>query len=232
MHDFFANSVYFGVLLSLSTYGIGVMLKKRFKCSLLNPLLVAIVLSIGFLKLFQIEYDIYNEGAKQISYLLTPATVCLAVPLYEQFEALKKNYKAILAGIGSGVVMSLFSVWALANLFRLDYASYVTFLPKSITTAIGMVISEELGGYVALTVVIIVLTGVVGSMIADVVCKIFKIEEPIAKGIGIGTSSHAMGTTKAMEMGEVEGAMSSLSIVVAGILTVIGANVFAGLPLL
>ena len=183
------------------------------------------------MKVFHIEYKVFNESAKYLSYLLTPATICLAVPLYEQFELLKKNYKAILAGIGSGVVMSLVSVWALANLFRLDYASYVTFLPKSITTAIGMVISDELGGYVALTVVVIIITGVLGSMIAESVCKLFKIEEPIAKGIGIGTASHAMGTTKAMEMGDVEGAMSSLSIVVAGILTVIGANIFAGFPL-
>lgn len=231
MHDFFVNSVYFGVLLCLATYEIGVLLKKKFKVGVLNPLLIPIVLSIAFLKVFHIEYKVFNESAKYLSYLLTPATICLAVPLYEQFELLKKNYKAILAGIGSGVVMSLVSVWALANLFRLDYASYVTFLPKSITTAIGMVISDELGGYVALTVVVIIITGVLGSMIAESVCKLFKIEEPIAKGIGIGTASHAMGTTKAMEMGDVEGAMSSLSIVVAGILTVIGANIFAGFPL-
>ena len=232
MNDFFVNSVYFGVLLSLTTYGIGVLLKMKFKFGLFNPLLVAIVLSIGFLKIFRIDYESYYEGAKYLSYLLTPATICLAVPLYEQFELLKKNYKAILAGICSGVLMSLVSVWLLALAFRLDYKNYVTFLPKSITTAIGMGVSEELGGYVSLTVVVIIVTGVLGNIMAEGICKICKIEEPVAKGIAIGTASHAIGTTKAMEIGAVEGAMSSLSIVVAGILTVIGANIFVNLPLI
>ena len=232
MNEFFADSVYFGVLLSLITYGIGVLLKKKFKFGLFNPLLVAIILSIGFLAIFKIDYVSYYEGTKYLSYLLTPATICLAVPLYEQFELLKKNYKAILAGICSGVLMSLVSVWLLALLFRLDYKNYVTFLPKSITTAIGMGVSEELGGYVSLTVVVIIVTGVLGNIMAERICKIFKITEPIAKGIAIGTAAHAVGTTKAMEIGAVEGAMSSLSIVVSGILTVIGANIFANMPLI
>ena len=131
------------------------------------------------------------------------------------------------AGIFSGVLTSLCTILVLAVLFRLDHASYVTFLPKSITTAIGMGVSEELGGYVAITVAVIIITGVIGNMFAETICSIFKIDDPIARGIAIGTSSHAVGTAKAMEMGAVEGAMSSLSIVVAGILTVIGANIFA-----
>lgn len=229
MNDFFENSVYFGVLLSLFTYGIGVFLKKKFRFGLLNPLLVAIVLTIIFLVAFRIDYSVYNEGAKYISYLLTPATICLAVPLYEQFELLKKNYKAVIAGICSGVLTSLCSILALALIFELDHASYVTFLPKSITTAIGMGISEELGGHVAITVAVIIVTGVLGNIFAEVICKMFRIEEPIAKGIAIGTAAHAVGTAKAMEMGEIEGAMSSLSIVVSGILTVVGAGIFAGL---
>ena len=159
--------------------------------------------------------------------LLTPATICLAVPLYEQIELLKKNYKAIIIGIVAGVVTSMTSVLLLVLLFRLDYASYVTLLPKSITTAIGMGVSEELGGYVPITVAVIIVTGVIGNMLAETVCRAFKIYDPVAKGIAIGSSSHAIGTAKAMEMGEVEGAMSSLSIVVSGILTVIGANIFA-----
>ena len=134
----------------------------------------------------------------------------------------------MLAGIVSGVLTSLCSILVLAFLFKLDHASYVTMLPKSITTAIGMGVSEELGGFVPVTVAVIIVTGVLGNMIAETVCKVFRIEEPVAKGIAIGTASHAVGTAKAMEMGAVEGAMSSLSIVVSGILTVIGANVFAG----
>ena len=142
-------------------------------------------------------------------------------------ELLKKNYKAVFLGITSGVLTSLCSILILAYLFQLDHASYVTLLPKSITTAIGIGVSEELGGYVSITVTIIIITGVIGNMFAEAICKIFKIYDPIAKGIAIGTSSHAVGTAKAMEMGAIEGAMSSLSIVVSGILTVIGANIFA-----
>lgn len=129
----------------------------------------------------------------------------------------------------SGVITSLVCVLVLALLFHFDHAQYVTLLPKSITTAIGMGISEELGGYVTITVAVIIITGVLGNMLAETVCRIFKIEEPVAKGIAIGASSHAVGTVKAMEMGEIEGAMSSLAIAVAGLLTVVLAPVFAGL---
>lgn len=227
MNGFFETSVFFGVLITLLSYGIGLLLKKKLRWPIFNPLLIAIILTILFLVLCRIDYGVYNEGAKYISFLLTPATVCLAVPLYEQFELLKKNYRAVFAGIISGVLTSLLSILVLARLFRLDHASYVTLLPKSITTAIGMGVSEELGGYVPVTVAVIIVTGVLGNMIAETVCKVFRIHEPIAKGIAIGTASHAVGTAKAMEMGQVEGAMSSLSIVVSGILTVIGANIFA-----
>ncbi len=226
MREFFDSSVYFGVFISLVTYGIGTWLRKKCKLGLLNPLLIAIVFTILFLLVFRIDYSTYHQGAKYISYLLTPATICLAVPLYEQFALLKKNYKAVLAGICSGVFASLCGVLVLALGFHLDHASYVTFLPKSITTAIGMVVSEELGGYVSITAAAIIVTGVIGNILAEAVCRLCRIEEPIARGVAIGTSSHAMGTSKAMEMGEVEGAMSSLSIVVAGILTVAGACIF------
>ena len=174
-----------------------------------------------------VDYDTYYEGAKYLSYLLTPATVCLAIPLYEQMELLKGNWKAIVVGICTGVLTSLISVLVFSLVAGLNHKQYVTMLPKSITTAIGMGVSEELGGYVTITVAVIVITGLFGNMIADTICKVFRIEEPIAKGIAIGSSAHAMGTSKAMEMGEIEGAMSSLSIAVAGLLTVVGASVFA-----
>ena len=154
--------------------------------------------------------------------------MCLAVPLYEQMSLLKKNFKAVAAGIVSGVLASLVSVLVLARLFGLSHEQYVTLLPKSITTAIGMGISEELGGIVTITVAVIIITGILGNVIAELVCKVFHIQEPIAKGLALGTASHAIGTAKAMEMGPVEGAMSSLAIAVAGLLTVIGASVFAG----
>ena len=214
MNELFKTSVFFGMFITLLSYGIGAALKKKLRLPVFNPLLVAIILTILFLSLFRVDYEAYNEGAKYISFLLTPATICLAVPLYEQFELLRKNYRAVLAGIFSGVLTSLCSILILAKLFRLDHASYVTLLPKSITTAIGMGVSGELGGYVPITVAVIIVTGVIGNMFAETICRVFRIRDPIAKGIAIGTSSHAVGTAKAMEMGAVEGAMSSLSIVV------------------
>ncbi len=221
------ESAFFGVMVSLIAYGIGLQVKKKFKIAVFNPLLVSIVLVMVALSVCHVEYDVYYEGAKYLSYLLTPATVCLAIPLYEQVEMLKGNWKAIVLGICAGVITSLASVLAFCVLFGLGHEEYATLLPKSITTAIGMGVSEELGGYVTITVAVIIITGVLGNMIAELVCKLFRIEEPIAKGIAIGSSSHAIGTVKAMEMGELEGAMSSLSIAVAGLLTVAGASIFA-----
>ena len=235
MKEFLNQSVFFGVAISVLFLPIliwkstGVFLKKKLKWPICNPLLISIVAVIIFLVAFDIPYESYNAGAKYLSYLLTPATVCLAIPLYEQVELLKKHSKAIVLGLISGVITSLVCVLVLALLFHFDHAQYVTLLPKSITTAIGMGISEELGGYVTITVAVIIITGVIGNMLAETVCRIFKIEEPVAKGIAIGASSHAVGTVKAMEIGEIEGAMSSLAIAVAGLLTVVLAPVFAGI---
>lgn len=227
MTNMLCESAFFGVVISLLAYELGMLLKKKFGLPIFNPLLISIAVVIVFLAVFDIDYQNYNDGAKYLSYLLTPATVCLAIPLYEQMEALKKNIKAILAGILSGVLTSLTVVLALALIFNLNHKMYVTLLPKSITTAIGMGVSEELGGAVTITVAVIIITGVLGNMLAETLCKLFHIEEPIAKGISIGAASHAIGTAKAMEMGDVEGAMSSLSIAVAGILTVVGASIYA-----
>lgn len=229
MMEFIRNSTFFGAVLSLAAYEIGLLLKRKFKMAVFNPLLIAIICVIAVLSLFHIDYDAYNEGGKYISYLLTPATVCLAVPLYEQIHLLKKNIRAVLAGILSGVIVGMGSILLMAKLFSLNHEEYVTLLPKSITTAIGMGVSEELGGIVTITVAVIIITGVLGNVIAEIVYKIARIEEPIARGLALGTSAHAIGTAKAMELGPVEGAMSSLAIAVAGLLTVIGASVFAGL---
>lgn len=229
MKEFFCESVFFGVAVSIVTYELGTFLKKKLKMTIFNPLLVSIIAVIIFLLAFDIPYDSYYAGAKYLSYLLTPATVCLAIPLYEQVELLKKHSKAIIAGLVSGVLTSAVSVLLLAFLFGFDHREYVTLLPKSITTAIGMGISEELGGYVTITVAVIIVTGVIGNILAETICHLFKIEEPVAKGIAIGSSAHALGTVKAMELGEVEGAMSSLSIAVAGLLTVVAAPIFANL---
>lgn len=227
MFNFLENSAFFGVAISVVSYGIGILLKKKFKLAVLNPLLISIVITIAFLALTGISYEKYDEGAKYLSYLLTPATVCLAIPLYEQLELLKKNWHAVLIGILSGVLSSLGAILGMALMFGFSHEEYVTFLPKSITTAIGMGVSEKLGGYVSISVAAIIITGVLGNIFAEIIFRIFRIREPIAKGIALGTSSHAIGTAKAMELGEVEGAMSSLSIVVAGLITVVGATIFS-----
>lgn len=227
MSDFFETSVFAGVTVSLIAYFVGMFLKKKLKLAIFNPLLVSIIFTIIVLVMSKVDYKVYNEGAKYLSWFLTPATVCLAIPLYEQWQLLKKNYKAVIAGITSGVLTSLLTVFVLSLVMNLDHAQYVTLLPKSITTAIGMGLSEELGGYVTITVAVIVITGVLGNIFGEVICKLFRIEEPIAKGLALGSASHAIGTAKAMEMGEIEGAMSSLSIAVAGILTVVFSSAFA-----
>lgn len=228
MKAFLIDSVFFGTGISLIAYEIGLLIKRKFKMAIFNPLLISMFGIIGILAVLKIDYEDYNKGAQYLSYLLTPATVCLAVPLYEQLNLLKKNLKAVAAGIVSGVLASLLSVLALSKLFALSHELYVTMLPKSITTAIGMGISEELGGVATITVAVIVITGVLGNIFCELICKCFRIYDPVAKGLAIGTSAHAMGTAKAMELGPVEGAMSSLAIAVAGLLTVIGASVFAG----
>ena len=227
MDKLILSSATIGIVISLLAYEIGLAAQRKWKLAVLNPLLISIVLVIAFLVAFHVDYDSYNSSAQYLSYLLTPATVCLAIPLYLQLDLLKKNIGAIIGGVLSGVLASLGSVLAMAVLFGLDHQQYVTMLPKSITTAIGVGVSEELGGYVTITVAVIIITGVLGNMSAEYICKLFRIKSPISIGLAIGTASHAVGTARAMELGEVEGAMSSLAIVVCGLCTVIGASVFS-----
>ena len=210
MSEFTETSMFAGVTVSLLAYIIGALLKKKFKLAIFNPLLISIVLTIIMLVIADIDYDVYAQGADYLSWFLTPATVCLAIPLYEQWELLKHNVKAVMLGITAGVLASLTTVLVLSLIMHLSHEEYVTLLPKSITTAIGMGVSEELGGYVTITVAVIIVTGVIGNIFGELICKIFRITEPISKGIAFGSASHAIGTAKAMELGDVEGAMSSL----------------------
>lgn len=227
MNELLSQTAFFGVVISLITYEIGLWVKKKTKFALANPLLIAVILIVCFLLAFDVDYETYENGAKYISVFLTPATVSLAVPLYRRIEMLKKYPKAIFVGIAAGVLTTMVSIFLMSLAFGLDHQQYVTLLPKSITTAIGLGVSEKMGGIVGITVVAISITGILGNIAAETICKIFRIEEPIAKGLAIGTSAHALGTSKAIEIGEIEGAMSSLSIVVAGIMTVIAVSVFA-----
>lgn len=229
MTDMLAGSAFFGVLISLGLYRLGMLLKKRLRLAIVNPLIIAIGGTIACLVLTGIEYEDYAAAAKPLSFLLTPATVCLAIPLYRQLALMKRYWKAVVGGIAIGVVTSLGCILLLALAFGLDDSQYATLLPKSITTAIGMGVSAELGGIETITVAVIVLTGIAGNLLAEPVCRVFRIVDPVAQGVAIGTSAHAIGTAKALEMDQVTGAMSGLAIAVAGVMTVVLAPVFAGL---
>lgn len=229
MKAFIDHSVFWGSILTLFTYLLGCLLKKRVHSPFANPLLVSVVLIIVFLLVFDIDYETYKAEAKYISYFLTPATVCLAIPLYRQFALLKKHWKAVVSGIITGVLISMSSILLMSILFGLTKELYISLMSKSITTAIAIGITDEYGGIATITAAAICVTGVFGSIISGVVMKVFKINNPLAVGLALGTSSHAMGTSKALELGEVEGAMSGLSIAVAGLITVVLAPLFANI---
>lgn len=220
LNDMLSESLFFGFALSLLTYWLGTLIQQKLKHPLCNPLLLSMIFCIAFLKLTDVTYDTFNYGGKYINYLLTPATVCLAVPLYRQFQVLKDNLAAVLLSVLAGAVSCILVVLGLAAVTELDRTLTVSLMPKSITTAIAMGLSEEIGGMPAITVMAVIMTGLCGSMIAQVLFKVFHIEEPVAQGLACGTGAHAIGTARAMEMGEIQGAMSSLSVVVAGIITV------------
>lgn len=227
--SFLSGSTVWGVLVTLAAFALGSWISRKTGKAAFNPLLLGSVFVILLLTVLEIPYQDYKASAAPINYLLLPATISLAIPLYEKWELLKKNTAAILAGIAVGTLVSLCSAWLLAVVLHLSREQYITLLPKSVTTAISMDISAELGGIVALTSAVVVLTGIAGNLLAESICKWFRITDPIAKGVGIGTASHAVGTSRALQMGEVEGAMSGLSIAVAGILTAVLCPLFAGL---
>lgn len=229
MKDFISNSTFFYVFLTLITYQFGVMLKNKFKLAIFNPLMISTAICIGVILILKLDINSYKQGTKFLSFLLTPVTVCLAIPLYEQFEKLKDNWLAILLGIISGCITSMSLIFGFSVAFGLSRPEYIALLPKSITTPIGMAISEQFGGISSITVAVIVVTGITGNIFAETILKLLRITNPIARGIAIGSSSHALGTAKAMELGEVEGAMSSLSTAVAGLITVVLFSFFAKL---
>lgn len=216
-----------GVLLTLIGYWIGVVVQGKTKRAWCNPMLLCTIIIIVILLVTGIPYEEYKESAYPVSFLLLPGTVCLAIPLYEQWELLRKNLIAIISGILVGTLTSLGSIVAIARLLHLDRVYAATLLPKSATTAIGIEIAESLGGIKPLAAALIIMTGMTGHLIASWLFKILGVSDPLAKGIALGTTSHALGTAKAIEMGAVEGAMSGLAIVVAGIMTAVLAPLFA-----
>ena len=223
LNEFLSSSSAWGVLLTLAAFALGTLINRVTGKAVFNPLLLGSIFVIILLSVLNISYADYKVSAAPVSYLLLPATISLAIPLYEKWDLLKENAAAIIAGIS---VVSLGSALALTVAMGLTREQYVTLLPKSVTTAISMDVAAELGGIAALTGAIVILTGIAGNLLAETVCKVFHITDPIAKGVGIGTSAHAVGTSKALQMGEVEGAMSGLSIAVAGVLTAVLCPVF------
>ena len=227
LNDFLSTSATWGVLLTLAAFALGTLINHKTGKAVFNPLLLGTVFVIVFLSVCSIPYESYKASASPVSYLLLPATVSLAVPLYEKWDLLRKNVLAIVMGILAGTLASLGSILVLSLLLRLDHSQYITLLPKSVTTAISMDVSKELGGIAALTGAIVILTGILGALMAETVCKVCHITHPIARGIGIGTAAHAVGTSKAMEIGELQGAMSSIALCVCGIITSVIAGFFA-----
>lgn len=207
----------FGIFLTISTFLLGAQLHKRWPIPLFTPLAFSILCIIGFLTLFSIEYEIYQIGAQFIDLLITPATVALAIVLERNFHHLKENLGAILTGVGIGVLIHTLLILSLTLLLGFDDVLFLSFYPKSITTAIAVGVSESSGGITALTVTLVVLTGILGAIIGPSLFRLFKIKHPVAQGVALGSGAHAMGTSKAIQLGEVQGAMSGLSIILTGI---------------
>ena len=215
------SSPFFGIALSVAAFSIGVWIQKKTGLVICNPLIIAIVLVSGVLLLFKIPYESYNEGGSIINMFLAPATSCLAVSVYTRVELLKKNWLPILAGCAAGSLTSMGSVFLLCRLFGLDEAMTYSLLPKSVTTPIAVGIAEGHGGISSITVAAVILTGIMGSILAPFLIRIFRVKDAMTAGLAIGACSHAVGTSKAIEIGETEGAMSGLAIGICGIVTVV-----------
>lgn len=211
----------FGVTLTIAAYAFGVWLNHKAKTPLVNPLLTAVVLIVCILLAFQIPYENYQPGGEMIELFLAPATAALAVKIYEQFKLLKENWLPIISGAAVGSAVSIFCVNLMCRMFSLDEALTASLLPKSVTTAIAVPLSEQNGGIASITVAALIFTGILGAVFAPALIRLFRIKDPVEAGIAIGTSSHALGTTKAIEIGDVEGAMSGIAIGIAGLITVI-----------
>lgn len=221
MADFLSGLSLFPLVLTVGAYQIGLWCRKKWDHPLCNPILIAVLLVIGVLLLSGLPVETYQAGTAGIQWLLTPATVCLALPLYEHLKVLKKNLPAILTGVAAGTLTSLAGIFLLCRLFGLDGQISVSLLPKSITTAMGIVLSGQNGGIASLTTTAIIVTGILGSLTGSTLCKLLKLRSPIAQGVAFGTASHVIGTSKASELGQLQGAVSSLSLTVAGVLTAI-----------
>lgn len=215
------NSPLFGIVLSICAYQAGVWANKKTGSPLCNPLLIAVALIVAALKLFDIPLAAYQQGGRIIGVMLAPATAALALSMYRQIRQLRRHLLPVVAGCFVGSCASVASVFGLCRLLRLDEELTASLLPKSVTTPIAMELSAQAGGIPAVTVAAVIFTGILGAILAPLLIRLFRVEDPVCRGVAIGTSSHAIGTAKALELGELEGAMSGVSIGVAGISTVL-----------
>lgn len=221
MKTLLTESHAFGILLTIFAYQIGLFIRKKTKSDLANPLLLALIIIIGFLVVFNIPYEVYKKGGDGIHFFLSPLTVALGVMLYRQRKTIATYFWSLLIGITAGVTVSFFTIYGLGRLFKLEDSLLISLFPKSITTPMALSLAEILGGTPSLTVIMVIVTGISGAFMAPMVLKLFKKIGPIATGVGIGTAAHAVGTSKALEIGEKEGALSSAAIGLAGLITVI-----------
>ena len=221
MTEFICSSTFFCVTLTLVAFCAASALQKKWKVAVLNPIVLASAAIIAILKILGIPNETYQACCQVLTFLLTPATICLSISFYEQFQNLKKHLGAVSAGVMAGTVASIGAVWGLSRIFGLDRALRASMLPKSVTTAIGVALSSELGGIAAITTAAIVITGIFGNIIGPALCRLFRLDDPVAQGAAFGTAAHVIGTTRAMEMNALAGAVSSLSLTMAGIVTCI-----------
>lgn len=221
MVNYLSELSLFPLVLTFGAFQIGLWCQKKWKSPLCNPILIAVILVIAVLLMTGVSNDVYQAGVSKISWLLTPATICLALPLYNQLKILRNKLAAILTGAAAGTFASLACIFLLCRLFRLDDTTVISLLPKSITTAMGIVLSEQLGGIQALTAAAIIVTGILGSLCGSTACRLLKLTDPIAQGTAFGTASHVVGTSRASELGQLQGAVSSLSLIFSGLLTAV-----------
>ena len=221
MRDFCTNSSFFAVCLTLVAYSFGAACQKKWKWAILNPILIAAAVIILILNLMDIPNSVYQTGCSFLTYLLTPATICLAISFYDQFQKLKAHLAAAFLGILAGTIASIGTIWAMAKIFNLDAAITGSLLPKSVTTAIGVALCGEIGGIAAITTAAIVITGILGNISGPALCRLFRLRSEVAQGVAFGTASHVGGTTRALELGSLQGAVSSLSLAIAGLMTTV-----------
>lgn len=221
MPDFFRSSTFFYLYLTLGAFAFANACQKRLKLAIFNPILVAAVIVIAVLNVLDIPNATYQAGCQALSFFLTPATICLAISFYEQFQKLKHHFCAIIVGVLVGTIFSIGSIYLMSNLLGLDQKFMLSLLPKSVTTAIGVALSEEIGGIAAITTAAIAITGIFGNITGPLLCKIFRFRDEVAQGVAFGTASHVIGTAKAKELNELTGAVSSLSLTIAGIITAV-----------